>query len=227
MADLKRFVEETLDIAEAMMSEHLLFQRDGSLPEFDLNRIDDPSNHEAGYYFVHKDREAWKKARVRMFNRLRASEQWEKMVNVEGDGIMVQQVGLDEYESWDVKFRELLAILMMMTCGLSGRGTEMTSLRYMNTMDGDRNIYVEHQQIMFVTEYHKSMALMDDIKVFSSCLEGVANSRLSHGSCHIVSALFLASISKMSSRFASLSTKILHAMAFYSVMSMVHGPQRS
>jgi hypothetical protein len=56
---------------------------------------------------------------------------------------------------------------MMFTCGLSGRGTEMTSLRWMNTMDGDRSIYIEDQQLMFVTEYHKSMALMDDQKVCS------------------------------------------------------------
>ena len=64
-----------------------------------------------------------------------------------------------------MKLRELLAILMMIVCGLSGRGTELTSLRYINTIDGDRGIYVEDGQIMFITEYHKSMAMMDDIKV--------------------------------------------------------------
>src|SRR5579859_851126 len=70
MQDLKKFVAETLDIAEAMLSEHLLFQRDGSLPEFDLSSIDDPSNHEAGYYFVHKDQEGWnvRAIRVRVIN---------------------------------------------------------------------------------------------------------------------------------------------------------------
>jgi hypothetical protein len=29
---------------------------------------------------------------------------------------------------------------MTITCGLSGRATEMTSLKYLNTIDGDRNI---------------------------------------------------------------------------------------
>jgi hypothetical protein len=43
----------------------------------------------------------------------------------------------------------------------------MTLLRWLNTMDGDRSIYIEDHQIMFVTEYHKSMALMDDQKVHS------------------------------------------------------------
>jgi hypothetical protein len=54
---------------------------------------------------------------------------------------------------------------MMFTCGLSGYGTEMTSLRWMNTMEWDRSIYLEDCQLMFVMEYHKSMALMDDQKV--------------------------------------------------------------
>ena len=65
----------------------------------------------------------------------------------------------------ETKFRELLTILMMITCGLSDRGTEMTSLPYVNTIEGDRSIYVEDGQIMFITEYHKSMALIDKDKV--------------------------------------------------------------
>ena len=75
------------------------------------------------------------------------------------------KAGVDEYEADETKFRELLAILIMITCGLSGRGTKMTSLRYVNTMEGDRSIYVEDSQMMFIIEYHKSMVLMDEVKV--------------------------------------------------------------
>jgi predicted metal-binding protein len=82
-----------------------------------------------------------------------------------GDGMDISEVARNNYAQKDEQFREILAILMMFTCGLSGRGTEMTSLRWMNTMDGDRSIYIEDRQLMFVTEYHKSMALMDDQKV--------------------------------------------------------------
>ena len=77
----------------------------------------------------------------------------------------------------ETKFRELLTILMMITCGLSDRGTEMTSLPYVNTIEGDRSIYVEDGQIMFITEYHKSMALMDEVKVCQERNLG-ANGRL-------------------------------------------------
>src|SRR5437667_2093599 len=100
-----------------------------------------------------------------MIGNLRKSSWIEKIVAVQGDGIEYLKAGMDKYEADDDKFRELLAIIMMITCGLSGRGTEMTSLRYINTMEGDRSIYIEDGQMMFITEYHKSMALMDEVKV--------------------------------------------------------------
>jgi len=82
--------------------------------------------------------------------------------------VSVAQVGVDEYEAGDIKFRELLCLLIILTCGQSGRGTEMTSLLYMNTMESERNILIEDGQFMLVTEYHKSLAMMDDLKV-SAC----------------------------------------------------------
>ena len=53
----------------------------------------------------------------------------------------------------------------------------MTSLRYINTMEGDRSIYVEDGQLMFITEYHKSMALMEEVKVHQD-INLVTNVRL-------------------------------------------------
>lgn len=159
------FVNDMLNRAEALLSEYLLFQSNGHIPEFDLSVVDDPSNHVAGHYFAQDKLSAWKHARLRMMNRLQESNEWFEIVEVNGERLDFCQHGIDRYNKWDRQFRELLAILMMITCGLSGRGTEMTSLRYMNSMDGDRNIYIEDGQVMFITEYHKSMALMDDMKV--------------------------------------------------------------
>jgi hypothetical protein len=50
------------------------------------------------------------------------------------DSVEISQKAKDSYIKWDERFRELLAVLMMFTSGLSGRGTETTSLRCMNTM---------------------------------------------------------------------------------------------
>jgi hypothetical protein len=163
--NLVSFVEELLDSAEELMAIQLLFNVGKSIPEFDLGRMDDPSNHNAGHYFLFDETDGTRNACRRMMTRLQGSEQWGKMIKVHGDGLNFDQSAVDEYVKYDMAFRELLALLVMFTCGLSGRGTEMTSLRYMNTMDGDRMIYLEDGQFMIITEYHKSMALMEDLKV--------------------------------------------------------------
>jgi hypothetical protein len=158
------FVQGLLETVEGLLSQQL-FMEDGELPAINLNVMDDPSNHDAGHYWVLDEENAWQKARSRVAQCLKTSDRWDRLVDVEGDGLLWNAAGVYEYEGMDTKLRELLAILMMIVCGLSGRGTELTSLRYVNTIDGDRGIYVEDGQIMFITEYHKSMALMDDLKV--------------------------------------------------------------
>lgn len=145
------------------METKLLFG--ASIPEFDLNTIDDPSNHNSGHYFLLNDDDGRRKASERMLVRLNKSAVWDKFVQRNGNSLTFQQTAVDEYLKDDEYFRELLALLIMFTCGMSGRGTEMTSLRYMNTMDGDRNITIEGGQFMLVTEYHKSQAMMDESKV--------------------------------------------------------------
>ena len=165
MEELIQFIHELLNIAEKIISEHLLFQENSDIPEFDTTIPDNPSRHDAGYYFGLRQTDAWNKARIRMIQRIRTAKLDNEWFEYLGDAIEFSEAAKDEYNKWDVQFREILALLMMFTCGLSGRGTEMTSLRWLNTMDGDRSIYIEDYQIMFVTEYHKSMALMDDQKV--------------------------------------------------------------
>ena len=54
-----------------------------------------------------------------------------------GDAVSVAQVGVDEYEAGDIKFRELLCLLIILTCGQSGRGTEIY-LTALHEYDGIR-----------------------------------------------------------------------------------------
>jgi len=165
LKELVDFIHELLNITEGIMSKRLLFQVDGDIPEFDLDVPDNSSNHDAGYYFGLRESDAWNKARVRMVQRIRKAKMEGEWFEYLGDAMEISEAAKDNYAKWDEQFREILVLLMMFTCGLSGRGTEMTSLRWMNTMDGDRSIYIEDHQLMFITEYHKSMALMDDQKV--------------------------------------------------------------
>ena len=174
------FIHELLNTAEGIMANDLLFQQDEDMPEFDLEVIDNPGKHDAGYYFALRESDAWNKARVRMVQRIKKAKLVGDWFENMGDRMDISEAARDNYSRRDEQFREILALLMMFTCGLSGRGTEMTSLRWMNTMDGDRSIYIEDHQLMFVTEYHKSMALMDDQKVGANH-HGVINYRLSQG----------------------------------------------
>ena len=165
LAHLKEFVHSMLNSAERMMSEELLFQKHGFIPEFDFDFVDNPSIHDSGYYFGLREQDAWRDARIRMIQRIRGIEGGLEMFERGGDSMEITNTARAKYNHCDEQFRELLAILIMFVCGISGRGTEMTSLRWMNTMDGDRSIYIEDGQVMVVTEYHKSMSLMDDQKV--------------------------------------------------------------
>jgi hypothetical protein len=46
------FVEELLDFANKLMATKLLFNMNRSISEFDILRMDDPSNYNAGHYFL-------------------------------------------------------------------------------------------------------------------------------------------------------------------------------
>src|SRR5437762_5103238 len=59
MNDWKRFIEELISAAEELLSQCLLFHEDRGLSEVDLKVIDDPSNHEAGYYFALDESDSW------------------------------------------------------------------------------------------------------------------------------------------------------------------------
>ena len=80
----KQLIKDLITSAEEILSQHLLFLEDGSLPEVDLDVIDNPSNHEAGHYFALDEGDAWKKTWEGMIGNLRKSPRIEKMVKVQG-----------------------------------------------------------------------------------------------------------------------------------------------
>ena len=159
----KKFVRDLVDMAEEMLRKRLLFE--SNIPMVDLNITDNPDKSNTGHYFLLDENDAFTKRREGMLRRLQQSGKWEDMIENKGDELQFLRSGIDEYRMWDEKFRELLCVLCILTCGKSGRGTEMTSLLYMNTMQSDRNILLEDGQFMLIGEYHKSMAIMDVIKV--------------------------------------------------------------
>jgi len=111
----------------------------------------------------------WSKYRRAMLEwNLRAEDPYGLIVGNYDDGVAFQQTAVDEYKRKDQDFRDLLYIGMLGTCGPPPRTTEMTSLKYINSDLGKRNIFILGGQIMFVTEYHKSQGIMKRQKVMGS-----------------------------------------------------------
>ena len=100
-------------------------------------------------------------------NLLMQLKKWNKMMNMMNDeGIELHKTAVDDYEHWMKRFLEILYIIVLITCGLPGKTKEMTSLKFVNTMNDDRNIYLEDEQFMFIIKYHKSQTIIDILKIF-------------------------------------------------------------
>lgn len=159
------FVLELMDDAEKILAKQLLFRHDETLPAVDLHSWNDnPKNRQAGHYFA-KDQETRKDAQARMMNVLRESPRWRSMMEHSGDDLKFNPADVENYELWDARFRRFLFILIAVTSGLSGRGPEAMSMKYMNTDSGDRNFLLMAGQFMGISEYHKSQDIMDVLKV--------------------------------------------------------------
>lgn len=63
------------------------------------------------------------------------------------------------------RFLELLLVAVHMTSGQPGRGTEVTTMRFRNSVLQDRNVFVVDGQVMTVVRYHKSQSQWDKPKV--------------------------------------------------------------
>lgn len=70
-----------------------------------------------------------------------------------------------EYRQSERRFKELLLALAHMTPGPPARGEEITPIRFRNGFLQERNIYVVHGRVVYVTRYHKSQALFGEAKV--------------------------------------------------------------
>jgi len=164
----KKFVLSLLETVERMLSHELMFQKDGRLPDINLwNVQDDQGREDVGYYFGAVDTSQWDEARKRMVEWL--------VDNGDPIGLLVDQdecgvqgflqTGVDNYNALDTRFRILLFLVVLFLSGGPPRGTESTSMKYMNTREGQRNVFIFLGMLMTVTEFHKSQAITMQQKV--------------------------------------------------------------
>lgn len=131
------------------------------LPHVDFYSIHDRPNHPTSGYYLGKDGE--KDARARMLKRIQGKKELEEWVT--GDNLQYRESQVLSYERDVSEWLHACSLAILFTCGLSGRGPEMLSMRYKNHQACLRNLLVEDGQMMAVSLYHKSMAITDNVKV--------------------------------------------------------------
>jgi hypothetical protein len=132
-------------------------------PASDLWKLrDDVNVPNVKHSFISVEENGLSGGRESMMKLLRRSARWKKMLRKEKEGLAS---GIRDYESAVGKFLEYLLILIHITGGQPGCGTEITTLRYANATQSMRNVFVKEGRVMIVTEYHKSIAVADQVKV--------------------------------------------------------------
>ena len=131
------------------------------LPHVDFYSIHDRPNHSTSGYYLGKDGE--KNARARMLKRIQGKQELGEWVT--GEDVQYRESKVLSYERDISEWLHVCSLAILFTCGLSGRGPEMLSMRYKNHQACLRNLSIEDGQMMAVSLYHKSMAITDNVKV--------------------------------------------------------------
>jgi len=168
MMDWREFINDLHARTKRKLMEELLFSKNDEFVSTNLWEIEDNQAYvHVGYYFGRRDEDEWTEIRTQMVSRIKVME--DPLGLIRGhtiDGVDFVQSAVDKYKMVDRELRQMLYVLMMATCGPPPRVTEMTSLKFINSIMGPRDIFVVGGQVMFVTEYHKSQSIMKKLKVY-------------------------------------------------------------
>jgi hypothetical protein len=105
-------------------------------------------------------------------NRLQDKREWivkRALANVRGKKMRKQgewsRLEVRKYLRKVDRFRELLLFCVHVTGGQPARGTEITSIRFRNGFQQDRNVFAIQGHMVVVTRYYKSQSQFDKPKV--------------------------------------------------------------
>lgn len=78
----------------------------------------------------------------------------------------LREQAVRRYQRCVERFREVMWCLMHMTSGQPARASESLEIRFRNTRNGGaRNIFISHEQVGFVTAYHKNFRQTNEAKI--------------------------------------------------------------
>jgi Orsellinic acid/F9775 biosynthesis cluster protein D len=168
MEQWKTFVFDIMTEAEEILSKRLMFLLDGKVPDINLWEFkDDQTREDIGYYFASEWKDGWDGGRSQMVDWLLEAGDPLGLLGEQDEGGVQEFIksAVDEYNAIDREFRVLLYLVILFTAGGPPRGTEMMSIKFMNTRDGIRNFFVFLGRVMMVTSYHKSQGITGKEKV--------------------------------------------------------------
>lgn len=176
MADLKRFIAGQVADAQKQLEGLLLLHPSEELHQLGvgvrMHRLVDSAVEGArGYGFLQHpnnlagplpDRRHWLLERV-------LQNDWlldEFVVEGGAPQVLWKTARVQQYMQDVDAFLERLLLLVHLTSGQPARGTELLSLRYINTIYGQhRNIFIDSGMVSTVTTYHKGYSVSGSIKI--------------------------------------------------------------
>jgi hypothetical protein len=162
----KNMLSDLMGRAEEFLSRRLLFNPHDTLDPIDpYIFVDLETNKEFGYSFVSQIPDYRNKARAVIIEACTRSPDFSQYMYMKEQALDFTAEGKHRYNKDAEEFRGLLLLIIILSCGLTGRGTEMLSMRVENQQDTRRNVYIQDGQVVLITWYHKSQAIMDQCKV--------------------------------------------------------------
>lgn len=176
MVSLREFVCGQVQKAQSQLEGLLLMhpqqRREDLGIDFRMHRVvDDASDSSCNWNLLKSERNTKGPLPVRENWLLERDldEHWlgEEFLRDEGTGgPRWRPTAVQRYKTKVEEFLESLLLLVHITGGQPGRGTELTSIRHMNTISGcHRNIFADHGVINTVTTYHKGYSITGSVKI--------------------------------------------------------------
>lgn len=176
MVSLRKFVSAQVQKAQSQLEGLLLVhpqQRRNDLGvDFWMHRVaDDASNSSCSWNFLKLERNTMGQLPIRdnwLLERV-LDEHWlsdDFLKDAGSKNLRWRPTAVQRYKIKVEEFLESLLLLVHITGGQPGRGTELTSLRHMNTISGyHRNIFADNGIINTVTTYHKGYSITGSAKI--------------------------------------------------------------
>lgn len=160
---VREMVHECVEQAEDRLWRELLFV-DDKKDRFEIklgNIIDDMSTTKVGWSFVSDPRNSLTWGFHFVLDRIQSRPEVKRGMFA---GKEWKASALRQYQRAATQFLEDLFVLVHLTAGQPARGPEIGGIRHRDGVMVDRNIFVTAGQVTIITQYHKSIALIDAVK---------------------------------------------------------------